>query len=112
MTAMEWMEPLNEAPVVGLGEPLVATVLVDGALHIGADGYLHGFACLLDGRAIAGENRAREAAERARANVLAFDRTACVNDDAAIMEALADRVIAAVAEEAIWILEAASRRTA
>ncbi len=33
---MEWMEPLTEAPVVGLGEPLVATVLVDGALHIGS----------------------------------------------------------------------------
>jgi ferrochelatase len=37
-----------------------------------------------------------EAAERARANGLAFDRTACVNDDPAIMAALADRVIAAV----------------
>lgn len=34
---------------------------VDGALHIGADMRLHGFACLLDGRAIAGENRARGA---------------------------------------------------
>ncbi|MGO9017975.1 MAG: DNA integrity scanning protein DisA nucleotide-binding domain protein [Syntrophobacteraceae bacterium] len=34
---------------------------VDGALHIGADLLLHGFACLLDGRAIAGENRARGA---------------------------------------------------
>jgi hypothetical protein len=34
---------------------------VDGALHIGADMHLHGFACLLDGRAIPGENRARGA---------------------------------------------------
>jgi hypothetical protein len=34
---------------------------VDGALHIGADLHLHGFACLLDGRAITGENRARGA---------------------------------------------------
>ncbi|HSO19833.1 MAG TPA: DNA integrity scanning protein DisA nucleotide-binding domain protein, partial [Desulfosarcina sp.] len=34
---------------------------VDGALHIGADLHLHGFACLLDGRAIAVENRARGA---------------------------------------------------
>ncbi len=34
---------------------------VDGALHIGADLHLHGFACLLDGRAIPGENRARGA---------------------------------------------------
>ena len=34
---------------------------LDGALHIGADLHLRGFACLLDGRAIAGENRARGA---------------------------------------------------
>jgi hypothetical protein len=34
---------------------------VDGALHIGADLRLHGFACLLDGRAIVDENRARGA---------------------------------------------------
>ncbi len=34
---------------------------VDGALHIGADLHLHGFACLLDGHAIVGENRARGA---------------------------------------------------
>jgi DNA integrity scanning protein DisA with diadenylate cyclase activity len=34
---------------------------VDGALHIGADLHLHGFACLLDGRSIPGENRARGA---------------------------------------------------
>jgi protoporphyrin/coproporphyrin ferrochelatase len=36
-----------------------------------------------------------EAAERARAHGLAFDRTACVNDDPAVMAALAERVIAA-----------------
>ncbi|MFC1813753.1 DNA integrity scanning protein DisA nucleotide-binding domain protein [Thermodesulfobacteriota bacterium] len=34
---------------------------LDGALHIGADLKLHGFACLLDGLAVAGENRARGA---------------------------------------------------
>lgn len=34
---------------------------VDGAVHIGADCHLHGFACLLDGRAISGEDRARGA---------------------------------------------------
>jgi hypothetical protein len=34
---------------------------VDGALHIRADLHLHGFACLLDGRTIPGENRARGA---------------------------------------------------
>ncbi len=34
---------------------------VDGALHIGADLKLHGFACLLDGHFIPGENLARGA---------------------------------------------------
>jgi len=34
---------------------------VDGALHIGADAHLHGFACLLDGRTVPGEDRARGA---------------------------------------------------
>jgi len=34
---------------------------VDGALHIGADLKLHGFACLLDGHSIPGEDRARGA---------------------------------------------------
>ncbi|GBC62746.1 DNA-binding protein [Desulfonema ishimotonii] len=34
---------------------------VDGALHIGRDLYLHGFACLLDGHAVPGEDRARGA---------------------------------------------------
>jgi hypothetical protein len=34
---------------------------VDGALHIGADQHLHGFACLLDGRSFQGEDRARGA---------------------------------------------------
>jgi len=34
---------------------------VDGALHIGADLNLHGFACLLDGRSIPGEDRSRGA---------------------------------------------------
>ncbi len=34
---------------------------VDGALQIGIDLHLHGFACLLDGRTIPGEDRARGA---------------------------------------------------
>lgn len=34
---------------------------VDGALHICKDLHLHGFACLLDGHAISGEDRARGA---------------------------------------------------
>lgn len=67
---------LNDKPVVisgqKLAEPLdlqqphileLAKSLskVDGALHIGKDLHLHGFACLLDGRAIPGEDRARGA---------------------------------------------------
>ncbi len=38
-----------------------AMARVDGALHIGADLNLHGFACLLDGHAIPGEDRSRGA---------------------------------------------------
>ncbi|MFC1532392.1 DNA integrity scanning protein DisA nucleotide-binding domain protein [Thermodesulfobacteriota bacterium] len=34
---------------------------VDGALHIGAELNMHGFACLMDGRAVPGEDRARGA---------------------------------------------------
>ena len=34
---------------------------VDGAIHIGGDLHLHGFACLLDGHAIPGEDRSRGA---------------------------------------------------
>ena len=34
---------------------------VDGALHVGADQHLHGFACLLDGKSFPGEDRARGA---------------------------------------------------
>jgi DNA integrity scanning protein DisA with diadenylate cyclase activity len=34
---------------------------VDGALHIGRDLKLHGFACLLDGRTVPGEDRSRGA---------------------------------------------------
>jgi hypothetical protein len=38
-----------------------ALAKVDGALHLGADFQLYGFACLLDGRSIVGEDRARGA---------------------------------------------------
>lgn len=52
--------PLNlrEPEILDLSKSLIR---VDGALHIGADIHLHGFACLLDGRFIVGENRARGA---------------------------------------------------
>ncbi len=49
---------LREPAILDLAKSLLR---VDGALHIGADTHLHGFACLLDGRAIVGENRARGA---------------------------------------------------
>ena len=49
---------LREPAVLNLAKSLLR---VDGAVHIGADMHLHGFACLLDGRAIPGENRARGA---------------------------------------------------
>ena len=67
---------LNEQPIYISGqhfrEPLDLTdekmlcmakdlAKVDGALHIGADLHLYGFACLLDGRTVAGEDRARGA---------------------------------------------------
>ena len=52
--------PLNlmDPPILDLARSLLR---VDGALHIGIDKHLHGFACLLDGRTISGENRARGA---------------------------------------------------
>jgi hypothetical protein len=67
---------LNESPVSISGQSLSppldlrkpytlkltkSLTKVDGALHIGADMHLHGFACLLDGRAFAGEDLARGA---------------------------------------------------
>jgi hypothetical protein len=67
---------LNPSPIFISGQQLASPVdltnetmldlakslsKVDGALHIGADLHLHGFACLLDGRAIAGENSGRGA---------------------------------------------------
>ena len=53
-------EPLDlrEAKFLALAKSLAK---VDGALHIGWDCRLHGFACLLDGRAIACEDRSRGA---------------------------------------------------
>jgi hypothetical protein len=67
---------LNPKPVHISGQPLYrpmdlrqpnllelacALSKVDGALHIGGDCGLHGFACLLDGHTIHGEDRARGA---------------------------------------------------
>ena len=49
---------LRQENLLGLAKALAR---VDGALHIGEDLHLHGFACLLDGRAVPGEDRARGA---------------------------------------------------
>ncbi len=67
---------MNETPVFIMGHSLLHPLdlkdeenynlakslsKVDGALHIGADLKLHGFACLLEGSYVTGENRARGA---------------------------------------------------
>jgi hypothetical protein len=54
------MDPLDlrSEPLLDLARSLAK---VDGALHLGRDLKLHGFACLLDGHAVPGENRARGA---------------------------------------------------
>lgn len=49
---------IREPDLLDLTQSLSA---LDGALHISADLRLHGFACLLDGRNIRGEDRARGA---------------------------------------------------
>jgi len=54
------------APPLDLRKPYMLKMAkslakVDGALHIGADMHLHGFACLLDGRTFPGEDLARGA---------------------------------------------------
>ena len=49
---------LRQARILELTKSLAA---LDGALHIGSDLMLHGFACILDGSAIPGEDRARGA---------------------------------------------------
>lgn len=67
---------LNETPIATSGQHLESPLdlktphllelarslaCVDGALHIGRDLHLHGFACLLDGQAVPGEDRSRGA---------------------------------------------------
>jgi hypothetical protein len=49
---------LLQPDLLGLAKSLTR---LDGALHIGADCRLYGFACLLDGRRILSEDRARGA---------------------------------------------------
>jgi len=49
---------LTESRFLDLAKALTKA---DGAIHLGADLHLHGFACILDGQAIPGENLARGA---------------------------------------------------
>lgn len=49
---------LVRAPMLKLAKSLSR---MDGAVHVGADLHLHGFACLLDGKHVPGENLARGA---------------------------------------------------
>jgi len=49
---------LSHEPYLQLAQSLSK---VDGALHLDGAAYLRGFACLLDGRSVAGEDRARGA---------------------------------------------------
>jgi hypothetical protein len=60
MSGQHFMEPLD---LQDSGQLKLACSLakLDGALHIGRDLKLHGFACLMDGRCVPGENRARGA---------------------------------------------------
>ncbi|MBI9110348.1 DNA integrity scanning protein DisA nucleotide-binding domain protein [Maridesulfovibrio ferrireducens] len=53
-------EPLDlrDPEIRGLARSLTK---LDGAIHIGKDVKVYGFACLLDGKAVSGENRARGA---------------------------------------------------
>jgi DNA integrity scanning protein DisA with diadenylate cyclase activity len=50
-----------ELQISGNLELAEALAKVDGAIHIGRDKQLHAFSCLLDGQAIAGEDRSRGA---------------------------------------------------
>jgi hypothetical protein len=60
ISGQQLLQPLDlkDAAYLELAQSLSK---VDGALHLGRDLQLHGFACLLDGRAIAGEDRSRGA---------------------------------------------------
>ncbi len=63
---------------------------VDGALHIGHDAKLYGFACLLDGRAVPGENRARGARYNSAV------RFTATNDDLIVVVVSSDRPVSII----------------
>lgn len=63
---------------------------VDGALHIGRNAHLHGFACLLDGKAVPGENRARGARYNSAV------RFTATNDELIVIVVSADRPVSII----------------
>ncbi len=63
---------------------------MDGALHIGVDCYLHGFSCLLDGHAIAGEDLARGARYN---SALRFSQK---NEDLIVVVVSSDRPVSVI----------------
>lgn len=65
---------------------------MDGALHIGADLHLHGFACLLDGAAIAGEDRSRGARYNSAL------RFAAANNNIIVVVVSSDRPVSIIQE--------------
>lgn len=78
---------LQQENLLELAESLAK---IDGALHIGADMMLHGFAFLLDGHAVSGENRARGA----RFNSAL--RFSAEHDDLIIVVVSADRPVSII----------------
>lgn len=84
---------LNDEPLVTSGQKLEhpidlqredlfeltkALAKIDGALHIRADLHLHAFACLLDGKAVRGEDRARGARFNSALRFTAQDKNVIV----------------------------------
>jgi hypothetical protein len=63
---------------------------VDGALHVGADLHLHGFACLLDGHAFSGEDLARGARYN---SALRFTKE---HEDVVVVVVSADRPVSVI----------------
>jgi len=63
---------------------------VDGALHIGGDLRLHGFACLLDGLSVPGESRARGARYNSAV------RFTAMHDDIVVVVVSSDRPVSII----------------
>jgi hypothetical protein len=85
-------KPLDLRPPQNL-ELSKSLAKVDGALHIGADACLHGFACLLDGRTVPGEDRARGARYN---SALRFTSE---HDNIVVVVVSSDRPVSVIQEE-------------